>query len=157
MTQHLDPTWEYVADAVMGGKSDGHMSHHQIKGRLAAHLTGEVSLENNGGFIQMAFDFQRDGTAFDASRWTGLEMALAGNAEQYELRLRTSDLDRPWQSFRCMFEPQPDWTVHRFAFADLEPYRTDMPFDASALRRCGLVAVGRAFRVDLAVSRVALY
>jgi hypothetical protein len=42
----------------------------------------------------------------------------------------------------------------RFAFDALELYRTDAPFDPTALRRLGLVAVGREFTVDIAVRDV---
>lgn len=157
MTRKLDPEWEYVPDAVMGGKSRGKISQERVQGHPATRLRGDVSLENNGGFIQMAFDFLRGGEAFDASGYQGIELGLIGNDEDYELRLRTTDLDRPWQSFRSCFAAPRTWTTRRFAFADLEPYRTDATFDAARLRRCGLVAVGRAFQVDLAVSDIALY
>lgn len=157
MHKLIDPEWEYVPDAVMGGVSTGQLTHGDVRGRTARHLTGDVSLENNGGFIQMAFDFCPQGAPFDASSWDGLELTLSGNAQEYELRLRTSDLDRPWQSYRIVFDALPEWTTHRFAFADLEPHRTDTLFDSQHLRRCGLVAVGRTFTVDLAVSMVRLY
>lgn len=157
MIQPLAPAWEYVPDAVMGGQSEGRISQDEVRGRTATRLVGKVSLENNGGFIQMAFDFLADGTPFDASGWNGLEITFCGNGEEYELRLRTTDLDKPWQSFRQSFTAPPEWTTQRFAFADLEAHRTQAAFKAQNLRRCGLVAVGRAFHVDLAVSATALY
>ena len=157
MTYPLDPAWEYVPDAVMGGQSQGHMKHEDVQGRAATRLLGEVSLENNGGFIQMAFDFDPDGRVFDARDWQGLEVTCLGNGEEYELRLRTADLEKPWQSFRSTFIAPSEWTTQRLAFADLEPHRTDAAFRPENLRRCGLVAVGRAFHVDLAVAAIALY
>ena len=42
------------------------------------------------------------------------------------------------------------------AMETLEAYRTDANFDASELRRVGVVAVGREFAVDVAVSGVRL-
>ncbi len=157
MKQPLDPQWAYVPDAVMGGVSQGRVTHAQVQGQSATRLSGQVSLENNGGFIQMAFDFRPEGALFDASDWTGLEITLCGNGESYDLRLRTADLDRPWQSFQSTFIAPDRWKTCRFAFADLTPHRTTAAFDARRLRRCGLVAVGRAFSVDLAVSKIALY
>lgn len=151
MTRQIDPRWEYVPDAVMGGVSQGHISKEQVLGHQATRLTGEVSLDNNGGFLQMAFDFAPDGKAFDAGTWSGIEMAVCGNGESYDLRLRTTDLGKPWQSYRSVFTAPRKWTVLQFPFDALEPYRTDVPFDPAALRRLGLVAVGRVFSVDIAV------
>ena len=153
----LSPDWEYVADSVMGGVSAGALRSETVHGRHAQHLTGHVSLENNGGFVQMAFDLHPDGTAFDASGWTGLELDVVGNGEVYDLRLRTDELRRPWQSFRSEFTAYPDWKTCRFAFADFEPHRTDLQFDPAQLRRVGLLGIGRPFDVDLAVSAIRLY
>lgn len=157
MTQAIDPKWEYVADAVMGGVSQGQLTRETVQGHAATRLTGDVSLDNNGGFLQMAFDFSDGGGPVDASAWSGIELTLCGNAQTYDLRLRTTDLDKPWQSFRIPFTAPAQWTTMRFVFADLEAHRTDAPFDPHALRRLGLVAVGRAFAVDLAVRDVAFF
>ena len=151
MTQQITPGWEFVPDAVMGGLSRGQISQEPVKGAPATRLTGEVSLENNGGFLQMAFDFAAGGGAFDASAWTGIKIDVCGNGERYDLRLRTTDLEKPWQSFRSAFTAPAEWTTLEFAFADLEAHRTDADFDPKALRRSGIVAVGRAFKVDVAV------
>ena len=116
------------------------------------HLTGTVSTDNGGGFIQMAFDL-----AEDAGGWTGLELDVYGNDERYDLRLRTTRLTRAWQSFRTEFVATAAWTTIKVPFDTLEAYRTDAIFDASELRRVGVVAVGREFAVDVAVSGVRLY
>ncbi len=157
MRQLLDPKWEYVADNVMGGVSRGTLATGNVQDQRATRLTGEVSLDNNGGFLQMAFDFRPDGHAFDARGWLGVELDLRGNDETYDLRLRTCDLDRPWQSYRSSFVAPERWTAMRFAFSDLEAYRTDAQFNPATLRRLGLVAVGREFTVDLSVRSAALF
>ena len=157
MTQKITPAWEFVPDAVMGGLSRGHISKEVVNGAAATRLTGEVSLENNGGFLQMAFDFAAGGGAFDASAWTGIKIDVCGNGQSYDLRLRTTDLEKPWQSFRSEFTAPNEWTALQFAFADLDPHRTDAHFNPKALRRLGIVAVGRAFAVDVAVRNVEFY
>lgn len=149
MTPALD--WEYVADTVMGGVSTGRVSAETIAGRPAHRLTGTVSLDDGGGFIQIASDLTRDG---GLSR---IEFDVIGNDEDYDLRLRTTDLTRPWQSYRTSFRAPPVWTTLRFDAADFVAHRTDRPFDPAALRRIGIVAVGRAFTVDVAVAEVRLY
>jgi|GEM_PF-3054151 len=91
------------SDGVMGGMSDGALTSETINGREATRLRGRVSTENNGGFIQMTFDINASGAPYDARRWSGIELDVLGNNEAYETRLRTSDLDKPWQSFRFEF------------------------------------------------------
>ncbi|MEM8850847.1 MAG: CIA30 family protein [Pseudomonadota bacterium] len=155
--QDVTAEWRYVADGVMGGVSQGRLDRIVLDGRPAARLTGQVSLDNNGGFIQLSTDFAPDTAAFDASGWTGLELDVQGNGEIYEARVKTSQVTRPWQSYRVAFTAPRDWATIRIPFADLVPYRIDAPFDPAQLRRLGLVAVGRAFEVDLAVAALRLY
>lgn len=135
----------------MGGVSQGRMTREVVQGREAVRLTGDVSLENNGGFIQMAFD-----TAYVAGT-TGITMAVLGNGESYDLRLRTTDLIRPWQSYVMTFVAKPAWTTLTLPFDIFQPYRTDVPFDPTKLRRVGVVAVGRAFQADVAVADFGFY
>ena len=149
--------WEFVADTVMGGVSSGHIKTLTIKGRMATRLTGDVSLENNGGFVQMAFDINDDCSTFNASGFDGVEIDVLGNDESYDLRLRTSELTRPWQSYRASFTAVPEWREIRLPFGALEPHRLNTPLDVKRLRRIGLVAIGRAFFADLAVSELGLY
>jgi len=151
-TMQINPDWEYVADTVMGGVSTGHITHAQVQGRVATRLTGQVSLDNNGGFVQMAFDLQQD-----ASDWTGVEIDVIGNGEVYELRARTDQLTRPWQSFRAEFTAPQEWTAVRIPFGDLTPRKTDATFDPAQLRRLGIVAIGREFAADIAVSGLRFY
>ena len=153
----LETNWEYVADAVMGGVSRGRISTSVVDGRSATRLIGMVSLENNGGFIQMASDLQRDGSSLDASSWTGIEIDVCGNDEIYDLRIRTDYLDRPWHSFRTPFRAKPQWTTLRFPFPDFEPHKTEHVLDPAKLRRIGIVAVGRVFHADVAVSDARLF
>jgi hypothetical protein len=156
-TKALSPSWSFVADTVMGGVSTGSLDICDVGGRRAARLTGAVSLDNNGGFVQMAFDLAPDGAAYDASDWLGFELDCYGNEEAYELRLRTTDLQRPWQSFRAEFFAPALWATRRFPFADFAPHKTDASFDPAHLRRVGVLAIGRAFDADIAVSAVRLY
>lgn len=153
----LHPDWKFVADDVMGGNSNGAMSHESFHGRDATILRGDVSLDNNGGFIQIAFDLCADGVALDASDWDGLELEVWGNRESYEVRLRTEQLTRPWQSFRKKFTTTNQWQVLKVPFDAVEPHRIDASFNPKKLRRVGILAIGREFRAELAVANVKLY
>ncbi len=153
----LNLDWEFVADTVMGGVSQGQIEHSIYQGRPATRLTGQVSLENDGGFVRMASDLTPDDDSFDASGFREISIDVFGNGESYDLRLRTTDLNRPWQSFRTNFTAPSQWTTHRFAFTDFEAHKTDVAFNPSRLRRVGILAIGHAFAADVAVSDVRLY
>ena len=141
----------------MGGVSTGQITRETIDSCDAVRLTGRVSLDNNGGFIQMAMDLNPDGSALDASEYTGLEIDVIGNAEVYDLRLRTDALERPWQSFRTDFTAPKQQTTIRVPFTDITPHKTDARFDPAGLRRIGILAIGRVFDADIAVCGVRLY
>ncbi len=153
----LCPNWEFVADVVMGGVSKGAISREMIQGHDATVLRGDVSLDNNGGFIQMAFDLCPDGTGLDASQWDGIELSVLGNDQTYDIRLRTDQLTRPWQSFRTEIEALSKWQTVRVPFSTFISHKVDETFDSSQLRRIGILAIGRKFQAFVALSFIRFY
>jgi hypothetical protein len=93
----------------------------------------------------------KSGLSADAK---GVTLQVIGNAETYNIHLRTGDLDRPWQSFRQTFTAPAEWTLCHFEFGDFEAHRTDEPLRIENIRRIGIVAIGRVFDADAAVSAV---
>jgi hypothetical protein len=152
----LGTPWRLVTDGVMGGLSAGGLTLAQVDGRRALCLRGEVSLENNGGFVQAALDLAPRGD-LDARAYTGVRLLVRGNGETYNLHLKTADLSLPWQSYRSSFETGPEWREIRLPFSGFEPHRIDVPLDTGHLRSVGLVAIGRAFAAELCVAEVGLY
>ncbi len=150
----LGTAWEVVTDGVMGGVSRGAMRREMVEGREAIRMTGDVRTENNGGFVQMALYLAPGGRAVDSSGWAGIVIEVCGPPEEYNLHLRTADIVRPWQSYRCSFLTAGKWQRIALPFAAFAPHRTEVPLDLRRLRRIGIVAIGRAFRADLAVGRV---
>ncbi|MEO9900678.1 CIA30 family protein [Nisaea sp.] len=149
--------WQLVSDQVMGGVSGGQMSRETVAGRRALRMRGAVSLENNGGFLQMALDIEPEGKGEDVTRWTGIALEVCGNGETYNMHLRTNDVKRSWQSYRQSFKAHPEWLTVHLPFSAFMPHRLEEPLDRSSLRRIGLVAIGRAFEADLAVSDLRFY
>ncbi len=157
LVSSLGTSWRAVSDRVMGGVSEAAIVRVAEGDGHCLRLSGDVRLENNGGFIQAALDLSADGGPLDASAFTGIRLEASGNGETYSVHLRTTDLDRPWQSYRVHFEAGPQRQMYEFPFSAFAPYRTDVAFDARKLKRIGLVAVGRAFAADLQVCRIAFY
>ncbi|PFG10228.1 MULTISPECIES: CIA30 family protein [unclassified Marinobacter] len=75
------PEWYAVNDGVMGGESRGGPAI--VDGRLV--FSGQISLENNGGFSSV----KSSGHQFDLSACHSLRLRLKGDGRSYQLRLYT--------------------------------------------------------------------
>lgn len=148
--------WRLVTDTVMGGVSQGRLSPHVLEGRRCLRMQGEVKLDNNGGFVQMALDLSRD-VVENAPAYTGLSLEVYGNEQAYNVHLRTRDMWLPWQSYRASFAAPSAWTTVHLPFSAFQPYRTRRSLSLAKLKRIGLVAIGREFAADLCLGRIGLY
>ncbi len=113
--------WQLFTDQVMGGVSKGTMVRDAIAGRAAIRMRGDVSLKNNSGFIQIALDLSPDGGVVDASAWSGIELDVFGNGEEYGVHLRTDAMTRPWQSYRQIFTAYAEWRMVQLPSTTLFP------------------------------------
>ncbi len=156
LSSNLGTQWRMVTDQVMGGVSNGQLTLDNFKGKKCLRMRGDVSTDNNGGFVQMALDLTNNG-AFDASSYAGVEIIVYGNNEHYNVHFRTTDLGLPWQSYRYSFKAIPGWQTIRIFFKDINAYRTTTKFHKDKLKRIGLVAIGRNFKADLCVASIKLY
>lgn len=156
LAANVGGAWRLVTDQVMGGRSAGDLQVDDYLGRACLRLSGAVSTANNGGFVQAVLSLA-GGRRFDASGYQGIQLIVAGNAEAYNLHLRTSDLWLPWQSYRASFKAEPEWREIRIPFTAFAPYRTGSEFDPRRLQRIGLVAIGREFAADLCLAELRFY
>lgn len=148
--------WNLVTDGVMGGVSKGQLSIHVIEDRPCLRMQGNVRLDNNGGFVQIALDLP-DGIIRKIPEYSGLFFEVYGNNEKYNIHLRTQDIWLPWQSYRATFTAMPEWKTLYVPFAEFTPYRIDKALDIRRLKRIGLVAIGRRFNADLCIGKVGFY
>ena len=149
--------WRGVSDKVMGGISQASVSQIALDERTCLLLTGDVCLENNGGFIQASLDLAKSGDTLDASSFAGVRLVVRGNDEQYSVHLRTPDNIHPWQSYRTHFIAAMDWKTVDLPFLAFSPHRLEAHLDISRLRRLGLAAIGRPFSANLAVSEIGFF
>lgn len=148
--------WRLITDTVMGGVSQGRSWRDTVAGRDAVCLEGDVSTDNNGGFVQITLDLDSD-TARRAAQYDGISLQVLGNGERYNLHLRTRDLWLPWQSFRAGFDSAATWHEVRLPFTTFEPYRTGASLRPERLQRIGVVAIGRDFDASVCVAEPAFY
>jgi hypothetical protein len=154
-------TWRLFTDDVMGGVSNGTLSletRADAAGQQLAclHMQGDVRLDNNGGFVQIALNLS-DEVVRQAPAYRGISFDILGNGEDYNLHLRTDGLWFPWQSYRATFNATADWQTVRIPFSEFKAYKTFSKLDTSELSRIGFVAIGREFTADLCITNIRLY
>lgn len=148
--------WRAVTDTLMGGISKADLCTTIVLGKPCLRLSGEVCLENNGGFVQASLDLGEE-ELLDASAFRGVSIEVLGNNESYNVHLRTGDTQVVWQSYRHSFTADANWKVLHIPFADFIRHRTLIRLDTRQLRRIGIVAIGRKMEADICFSRIALY
>lgn len=163
MTMHLvdlyppersaDSDWRLFTDQVMGGISTGRLAPAVYQGSHCLEMLGDVSLENNGGFVQMRLAIQQT----PPETAIGIYLEAAGDQASFGIHLRTLSLDAPWQSFRSRFTPASAWQSFFLPFDQFKAHRTQQDFILAELRSIGLIAIGKAGPCQLFVRRMAYY
>ncbi|MBY6201919.1 CIA30 family protein [Maritalea mobilis] len=148
MTPVTDLDWSYLADTVMGGVSQGQA---RLEGG-AIRLTGTVSTENRGGFIQTRTALPEGlspGT-------TALRLRVRGNGERYFIHLRTTRTRLPWQYYQAGFVAGSDWSDVTLPLVDFAPSGRLMRarIAPEEVRSIGLVAYGRDHEADVSLSEI---
>ncbi len=146
--------WIAISDQVMGGVSTAEVRQAEREGSACSCLTGRTRLENNGGFVQMKLEID---PSWQCGDYAGMFIELCGAAHDYNLSVKTSQLTRPWQSYRRTLTVAPQWTRFVVPYAELRPHRIDVELDPVTIRSVAVVAIGTAFDVDVCVQRVGFY
>ncbi|MHC4323881.1 MAG: bifunctional methionine sulfoxide reductase B/A protein [Planctomycetota bacterium] len=149
--------WEFFSDRVMGGVSSGKMVFVNEDERSSMHMTGAVSLANNGGFIQARKNFNPRGRSFDARRFAGIKLNVKGNGQSYAIHLRTSQTRLPWQYYQGAFSTNEQWREIKIPFTLFKPNSLGRPLDTRTLKSIGIVAIGREFQADIFVDEISFY
>lgn len=136
-TEEAVRRWHTENDVVMGGVSSsliGYRVDAEHGGVL--RFTGNVSLENGGGFAQILYDK----SSFDLSGFAGIELLLKGDNHAYELRLEKSS-EQP--AYAQAFPAKNAWERVRLPFADFEAtFHGEAVPDAAALDLAAINTVG---------------
>ena len=149
--------WRGFTDQVMGGVSTATSRMETIEGRRALRLIGDVSLENNGGFVQVALPLTGSGAPLDVSSYRGIRLTVKGNGETYHVHLRTTGTALPWQYYHAAFPAGPAWATIDLPFDGFKAAALESRLDPTQLTRMAVVASGKAFRADVAVARIEFY
>lgn len=147
--------WDYISDQVMGGVSDGKLQIVTNEAESFARLSGEVSTENNGGFIQ----FRTNLSDIDKGNIKGIFLKVRGNNQKYYVHLRTKGTLLPWQYYQGEFDVQAQWQLIKLP---LESFVASSGWlrkkvKSTSIKSMGIVASGRDHRAELSVSEVGFY
>jgi hypothetical protein len=153
----LGTAWRSFSDRVMGGRSLGQHRFQELDGKPCLRLTGDISLDNNGGFIQVALALDKGGRSFDASSYQGIRVSVRGNNSRYYIHLRSRQSQRPWQYYAAEFPATEEWRTIEIPFSDFKPEGLRETLNTSALLRIAVVAAWQEFTADVAISRLEFY
>jgi len=154
-TSEENSRWSYISDQVMGGVSEGSMVFSRDKTDSFARLTGKVSTQNNGGFIQ----FRTSISSIDNKNIEGIYLKVRGNNQSYFVHLRTSSTIMPWQYYQAEFAASNTW--HTFEIP-LENFSASSGWlfkkvTVASIKSLGIVAFGRDHTADIQVAEVGFY
>lgn len=150
--------WEGFTDRVMGGRSDMAAGIERTDDDPFLRMTGNVTTENNGGFIQVRLPLSESGL-FDASQYRGVAVTVRGRGNNYYLHLRTARTRMPWAHYAQRLPVTGQWQRVQLPFAEFEGELTlgRRPVDTDRLRSIAVVAAKADFQADIQVRDIALY
>lgn len=149
--------WRGFSDRVMGGISDASLSKATVDGKNCMRLTGRVTRESNGGFIQMAMYFGSRDAELDGSAYKGIELLVHGNSEDYNVHVRTADCGWYDESYRYTFFARPEWQQVRIPWGEFKANGVTAPLNSARVNRIAILGWMREFQADIALARISLY
>lgn len=151
--------WQGFTDRVMGGRSDMDVRLLKEDDTFFLRMQGSVSLENNGGFIQVRLMLGEGRGSFDASEFNGIRIKYRTTPEgSYYLHMRTGQNRFPWAHFAAPLPNSPEWGEARIPWSAFEGQLT--PFSTPRLNKATSIAVVGAkeeFSARIDVREISLY
>lgn len=105
--------WRVVDDVVMGGRSAGNFS---LTEEGHAKFSGNVSIENNGGFSSVRYGFP---TQVDVQKYSKVRLKVKGDGKNYQFRVK--EKSRDYYSYITSFETSGEWEDIEIKLKDLYP------------------------------------
>ena len=97
--------WSAISDQVMGGISEVNFYEIEENGEKFYRLEGDVSTENNGGFIK-----SRVGVYLNSNDFEGIRLKIRGNNNEYFVHLRAPRM-MPWNYYYAEFYATNEWQI----------------------------------------------
>ncbi len=148
--------WAFFTDGVMGGLSQGKAMISNVEGTDCYHMTGNVTTENNGGFIQIRNQLK---PSISTDEFEGIYLKVYGNYEDYSIHLRTALTLAPWQYYKFSFKTKKQWNEIRAPFSEFKKSNAYQPsvLVGQNIKSIGLVAGFKDFTADICLSEIGFY
>ncbi len=148
--------WAFFTDGVMGGLSQGKAIITNIGGQDCYHMTGNVTTENNGGFIQIRNQLK---PSISTKQYKGIYLKVYGNEENYSIHVRTALTMAPWQYYKYSFKTQNKWKEIKAPFDEFKKSNIYQPTGliGQKIKSIGLVAGFKDFSADICLSEIGFY
>jgi hypothetical protein len=104
--------WKIVDDVVMGGRSNGQF---KIDSDGNGIFSGDVSVENNGGFSSLRYQFEKINTTKESK----VIIRLKGDGKEYQFRIKNNR--NTYYSYITNFKTTGDWENIIINLKDLYP------------------------------------
>ena len=104
--------WTVINDVVMGGRSEADFN---INSEGYAVFSGQVSLENYGGFSSVRYRFE----SMDVIKYKKVILKLKGDGKIYQFRIK-SDLSHA-HTYVKHFQTSGEWETIEIDFKDMHP------------------------------------
>ena len=148
--------WSFFTDGVMGGLSEGQATVSNIKNIQCYQMTGNVTTENNGGFIQIRTLLN---PLINAKKYKGIYIKIHGNNKKYSLHIRTKLTLAPWQYYSYSFLAKDEWLIIKSPFKDFKKSNFYQPKKLlnQNIKSVGLVAAFDNFYANVCLSEIGFY
>ena len=157
-TQDSSKYWQYISDRTMGGISDGKATLEQDGEIFFARLTGNVSTENNGGFIQLRSRFSFANFEKDGKKIKRVRLNVRGNGETYHIFVRTNETRSYRDYYSTSFTANSSWKIVELPFNKFRHrLSNNLDLEGKNVRTLGIVAYGRDFISDISISKIIFY
>ena len=144
--------WDCFSDKVMGGVSEGSASVVSQEDRNFFRLEGDVSTENNGGFIQC-----RANVNLKTKGLNGIRIKVKGNGDEYYVHLRVPRM-LPWNYYSAKFYASEEWQTIDLPLSSFEYSRNpSKKFKSSKISTIGIVAYGKDFYAEVDLAQLEIY
>lgn len=155
----LNTEWEGFTDRVMGGVSEMSVTRVPDRAHPFIRMQGTVSLENNGGFVQIRLKLASSLSTFDASGYQGIRLSVRGEGESYYIFLRTANTLLPWKYYAASVSVSEDWQALEIPWSAFKggDYGRVGRLRTDRLKSVALVAYGKAFDARIDMREIGLY
>ena len=149
-------SWSFFTDGVMGGLSEGQAIISSEDNVSCYKMTGDVTTQNNGGFIQIRTAIN---PVINANQYEGIYLKVKGNNKVYSIHIRTSLTLAPWQYYSYSFNLIDQWIEIKIPFSEFKKSNFYQPKSLAKqnINSIGLVAGFDNFYADICLAEIGFF